>query len=360
MSYIEVPTTDGLYLVDYDLIDRIVHDSNYLQRKNDTAKRITVDEGFFLPSTYHYNVDYKGARIYAESARLRFNAQATVNSFYQGYMKRSSQLPTGSRIEVLKEELFDMEKAGHNAADTLHQKLKTASRESMQNINSNVGNWGVAIEVAKFTRNASGDILLVSSAIATGGTSTLAIGAGGSLLKGAYKYQDTGNIAAGLMEASVSFVVVVIPGPKVGMSKPMARTLVFTKAKTEFAGNTAVGLVEGKSLAEASLSAGIDVALGAAAGKLKGALLPEDQMRMLMKVGLQDVSIPIGLGVMDRSLSTAQGKLNDVMTKNLMRLAKTKKNVGKPGLSNIAIASPVLVDMAILGPDRSERPRSWK
>ena len=360
MAYTEVPTTDGLYFVDYDLIDRIVHDSAFLQKKNSSAKRKSEKEGWGLPEIYHYDVNYKEARSHAELSRASFNAFRKVSAFYQNTRSRSSQLPTGAKIEELKEQLFSMEKSGRDARQQLKKKIDDASRDSMKNINGKVEDWGTAVEVAKFTRNASADIILVGSAVVTGGASTVAIGAGGSLMKGAFKYQDTGNVAAGVMEASVSFVTVVIPGPKDGMSKGMVRALLFTKAQTEFVGNTAVGLAEGKSLGEASLSAGIDVALGAAAGKLKGALIPEDQMKQLLKASMNNIAIPVGLGLMDRSVATLQGRMNDAATKRILDLARNKRVAGgKPGLTKIAMSAPVLVDYAILGPDMSTAPRRW-
>lgn len=355
MAYIEVPTTDGLYL-----IDRIVHDAAFLENKNTGAKLITEKEGWGLPEIYHYKVDYKAARSYAEARRLGFNTFRKISTFYQNNRSRTSQLPTGAKMEELKEQLFAMEKSGRDAAQALKKKQEEASRRGMKNINNKVDNWGTAVEVAKFTRNASADIILVGSAVVTGGTSTLAIGAGGSLMKGAFKYQDTGNVAAGIMEGTVSFVTVVIPGPKDGMTKSMARTLIFTRAKTEFVGNTAVGLVEGKSLGEASLSAGVDLALGAAADKFKGVLIPEDQMRSLLKASYKDIAIPVGLGLMDRSVASAKGRLTDAATRRILAMSQGKKGgTSKPGLGKIAMSAPVLVDYAILGPDKSSAPRRW-
>ena len=360
MAYTEVPTTDGLYLVDYDLIDRIVHDSAFLQKKNNSAKLVTEKEGWGLPEIYHYDVDYKAARSFAEMSRVSFAAFRKVSALYQNSRSRSSQLPTGSKMEELKEQLFSMEKSGRDAAVALKKKQNDASRKGMKNINDKVDDWGTAVEVAKFTRNASADIVLVGSAVVTGGASTLAIGAGGSLMKGVFKYQDTGNVAAGIMEGTVSFVTVVIPGPKDGMTKAMARTLIFTKAKTEFVGNTAVGLVEGKSLGEASLSAGVDVALGAAADKFKGALISEDQMKQLLKASYGNTAIPVGLGLMDRSVASMKGRMTDAVTRRIMTCSRGKKTApGKPGLKKVAMSAPVLVDYAILGPDKSTSPRHW-
>ena len=360
MAYTEVPTTDGLYLVDYDLIDRIVHDSAFLEKTNASAKLITEKEGWGLPEIYHHHVDYKTARSFAEMSRVSFAAFRKISAFYQSTRFRSSQLPSGSKMEELKEQLFAMEKSGRNAAEALKKKQSDASRKGMKNINDKVENWGAAVEVAKFTRNASADILLVGSAVVTGGTSTLAMGASGALMKGAFKYQDTGNVAAGIMEGTVSFVTVVIPGPKDGMSKAMARTLLFTKAKTEFVGNTAVGLVEGKSLGEAALSAGVDVVLGQATDKIKGALIPEDQMKLLLQAGYENISIPVALGLMDRSVASLQGRMTDATTNRILATTRGKKTAtARPGLARITVSSPVLVDYAILGPDKSSPLRHW-
>ncbi len=358
--YQEVPTTDGLYLVDYDLINRILHDSYYLQGKNSGAQLKTAKEGWGLPETYHYEVNYPAARRYAEGMRMAFNALGRLGALIDDRTSFTSTLPRGADVERFKEELFDIERAGRDAAEALKKKQKQATRRSMRNINDKVEAWGAAVEVAKFTRDASVDVILVTGGVMSGGTA-LALGGTGSLLKGVYKYQDTGNVAASVMESTVSFVTFVIPSPDAGMSKGMARTLLFTKTTVEFSGKTAVGLVEGKSLGEATLSAGTDIALGALVDKVKALEIPEDEMKKLLKNGIfSHVPVPVGIRLVSGGLiGTGLGRLGEPATEKLLSIAKTRRTTGKPGLRKVAVSAPVLIDLAIAGPDRSTAPRRW-
>jgi hypothetical protein len=359
MAYIEVPSTDGLYMIDYDLVNRILHDSYYLQGKYLGSEVIPEKEGWGLPETYFVKVPYKASRVYAETMRSSYDVAGRIASFMQGLNGNSSQLPTGDRIESFKHRLHEIERAGRESAQKLKQRQDDASRRSMRNINKKVDQWGTAVEVAKFTRNASADVLLVGGSVVTGGSATLALGAAGSIFKGAAKYQDTGNLAASVVEANVSFVTFFIPGPKDGMSKAMARTLIFTKAKTEFAGGTAVGLAEGKDLAEAAVSSGVDVAFGLAFDGLKGAMLPDNLRKELLKDGLKDVSVPVAVGIMDSAFKVSQGKLSEKTATFIMNRIRAKPKEKSKVLRKIAFGSPVLVDLAVLGPDRSTAPRYW-
>ncbi len=360
MAYQEVITTNGLYLVDYDLVNRIIYDSTYLQAKNNNAVRKKEKEGWGLPETYHWEVDYNTAKSAAAAAPHLYGFINKIKMASQNAASQTSTIPPGSDIERMKDDLYQYEKSGRDAGEALKKKQRDASSKSMANIHGKVSKWETALEVAKFTRDASAEIILVSSVVVSGGATSLAIGAGGSLLKGAAKWQDTGNLGLGVLQASVSFVTVLIPGPKTGMDKGLARMLIFTKAKSEFTGNVVVGLAEGKSIGESSVSAGVDLALGKVFKTISGKLIPEKEMGLLLKAGLDKIAIPVGLGVMNTSLSKLQGKTNDAITKQLMTLAKrTGKQPGARGLGHVAIAAPVLVDYAIIGPDRSTEARNW-
>lgn len=181
----------------------------------------------------------------------------------------------------------------------------------------------------------------------------MGLGTAGSILKGIGKWQDSGSIGAGVVQASVSFVTFFIPGPD-GMDKATGRILVFAKAKHEFTGNVAVGVIEGKSLGEATLSAGVDTVLDVPFNRIKGMLISKEDRNKLLKKGLTNISIPIGLGILDVSINIVKAKGGDATAKQMIGLAKKQKS--KPviqSLKKVAVGSPVLVDLAILGPDRS-------
>ncbi len=189
MAYEEIDTDAGLYIVDYDLVDRIIQNSTYFQYINTTAVRKEESEGFGLPTTYHLDVDFNMASAVAKSAPIRMRFADKFRRQVQNVFSQSCVESSGNQIEDLREELFDIEKSGREAKESFFRKQRETSRDSMKNIQSTAGQWETAIEVARFTRDASAEILLVSSTVMTGGAAgaAIAIGAGGSLLKGAAK-----------------------------------------------------------------------------------------------------------------------------------------------------------------------------
>jgi hypothetical protein len=50
--YHEDETDEGLYLVDYDLVDLSIQNSNFIQYIDPTTNKREEKEGFGLPTTY--------------------------------------------------------------------------------------------------------------------------------------------------------------------------------------------------------------------------------------------------------------------------------------------------------------------
>ena len=70
--------------------------------------------------------------------------------------------------------------------------------------------------------------------------------------------------------------------------------------------------------------------------------------------------MPVALGLMDRSVALLQGRMTDAATNRILAKSRGKKTAtARPGLARITVSSPVLVDYAILGPDKSSPLRHW-
>lgn len=368
MGYCAVQTDGGLYMVDFALVDRVVHNAYYYKSTLQNAKKVRTQEGWGLPETVHYEVDYARAKNEAKSGVMLFNAARSLSKGLAQMRQKRSIAATARDMEILRDCVTELEREGRLAKQTLAKRQHEASRQSMKNITTTAGRWETAAEVAKVVRDASADILLVTAGVMSGGT-MLAVAAGGSLLKGAGKWQDTGNFGAGVVQAGFSFVTVIIPGgDKVGhLGKGAARSLVFVKGGMEFMGNTSVALVEGKSLGEATLSAGVDTVLSSGLNRIGGTVLPKSGLDALVKGGAANVPIPAGVfvkhaggSIVMTGANAGKGKLNDAIVKQLMASAKTKGAGGGKALSDLVpLGDPVFTDLAILGPDASTAQRRW-
>ena len=72
------------------------------------------------------------------------------------------------------------------------------------------------------------------------------------------------------------------------------------------------------------MSSAIDVGLGQMVNQIDAKLIPEEDMKALLKAGSEKLSIPVGLGIMNASKSSAQQKLSDAATAKLMAMAMEK------------------------------------
>jgi hypothetical protein len=353
MTYAEVTTSESnLYLIDWDLVDQVIHHSAYIQSINENAKLITEKEGFGMPETYEYDIDIERARSAAAAAVVADTARRgqwrPQDIFYQ-----QSRLPTRLDVESLRLWLVSTEKAGRDAHDEYFAKQQKATHLSMTNINNRAAAFETAANVAKITRNLSTDFLLISAGALTGGAA-LAVGGAGSLIKGVGTYQDTHNIGAAVVDASFSFLSVLIPGPKSAASVLEKRLLIFVKAKTTAVGTFSVGLVEGKSVKESALSAVVDVVLDVGGEKATGKLLGK-KMEKLLEEAVGHTAIPIGVAVKltGAAASKQTAKFGaDKGVEKIVELRKSEAAEGAGGLiGGIAVSHPSLARAAVLGPD---------
>jgi hypothetical protein len=367
MQYIEVYTPGGLYFIDYELIDRIIYDSAYFESKYANRKKVTTDEGIGLPETYHLEINYSRAKADAKQAvQMHHVLRKLITTVRENWEQRSISM-SQAEVEGLREWLFEREQRGRAAKNKLLEEQKSLSRSSMRNIKSSVHGWEAATTVARIVRDASGDILLLTAGALSGGTA-LALAGGGSVLKGVGKWEDSGSVAAGLLQTSVSFLTVFFPGGEAVKEYGAGAVtfVVFAKVKTEFAGNFAVALAEGKEVAEALVSAGVDTGLGALAHGVHGPFVPEAELKALLAHGIKQTPVPVDvtlklIGAGGASALISGEATKDAVTQQVMAAARQQKNLrGRQELTrDVAICDPVLVDLAILGPDRNTPGRNW-
>ena len=353
MPYTEVTTSErNLYLIDWDLVDQVIHHSAYIQSINENAKLITEKEGFGMPETYEYDIDIDKARSAAAAAVVADTARRgqwrPQDVFYQ-----QSRLPTRLDVESLRLWLISTEKAGRDANDAYLAKQHKATQSSMKNINDRASTFETAANVAKITRNLSTDFLLISAGALTGGAA-LAVGGAGSLIKGVGTYEDTHNVGAAVLDASFSFLSVLIPSPKGATSALEKRLLIFVKAKTTAVGTFSVGLIEGKSVKESALSAAVDVVLDVGGEKATSKLFGE-KMEKLLEHALRNTAVPIGVAVKLTGAAASKQTAKFGADKGVEKIVELGKSEAAEGadrlIGGIAVSHPSLARGAILGPD---------
>ncbi|RYE30063.1 MAG: hypothetical protein EOP23_20020 [Hyphomicrobiales bacterium] len=195
------------------------------------AVRKAVSEGFMLPTLTNIEIDYNGLReeIEEESQRWWSNTQDRI---------------TRMRGEELFDELVSLRKEARDKNAEIETMQREAMRETQLSINSTVDGLEAGKKVLEFVRDLSATVLVVGSAFFSGGASIALLGAGSSL-KGASKFQDTGNIGAATLEATSSMVVGAIGISGQGFAS--ARALLFIGSTVDGALDGAKALVDGQS-----------------------------------------------------------------------------------------------------------------
>ena len=183
--------------------------------------------------------------------------------------------------------------------EALRKMQQTASDETLTNMNRLVTKAKVGEEVATVVRDLSATVLVVGATFLTAGAAAGVLGTG-SALKGVGKYQESGNIGAGILEASGTFVVGLINvAPALAQASravsltervaPVAEetsqkvAIMLIGAQTDAAFEIGKSAIDGASAKNALAKGGVrfltDVATGGAGMKL-------DAVRLLGKTGL--------------------------------------------------------------------------
>lgn len=126
--------------------------------------------------------------------------------------------------------------------------------ESMQNVATNVDRWDIPISGARLVRDVCADIFLICVGILTGGAGgaagaalrgALVKGASSGVIRGACKWQDTGEFGSGAVTMGGEVVAALIPLKVNGVTK------IVLVAGTKGVAEGGATIVEGKDFADA-------------------------------------------------------------------------------------------------------------
>lgn len=367
-NYIEIATRDKKsYMIDYDLVSYIFENSMYMITLNG-EDLVSKSMGRGRPSIRSVpEARYHLAHVEAQKARNNW-----VNTFQLperrfdvlkggyitddiDYINERTIEVNSKDIESLREQLRWLEVEARRASVEYKKKWDVATKKTVEDMNNSIDNWGTAVSVAQFVRDLSTEFIIVGGVALTGPLAGMAVEAGGSLAKGVGKWVDTGSLQAGMMEATTSFVTVIIPGKNIA--------LVLVKKASEVSGGTLVGLAEGKSLKESALSSALDVTTGMGIDKLGGkavwasySSLSLGAQGKIIRASLDKTSILVNITKATTNFSKGKlkgvinGKLKGVIngnpTETLFDLRKMDHNRSQDGTR--ILMSTLLVDYAII------------
>ena len=173
------------------LVRQNVYNMALLRRSN--MKR--VPHGFG-PDEVSVEIDFQG--IAAERDRLSGPLYAQLE---QQSIKNGAQ--TLGRLTELRQQT-------EQAVASVRWMQGTASAEMRRNIDQSVRRGEIGVEVAKGALAFSTTTLIIGSSLITGPAAVGLLG-GGSVLKGAGKWGETGNVGSAILTAAGSFVVGALP-----------------------------------------------------------------------------------------------------------------------------------------------------
>ena len=190
-----VATNGRKFIVNWPHVVAIIFEWQYQQALLGRCRieRERSSRGLAWQTLYRFVVDSKNIR------------EEVSPKFAQWFNQINFRLRSGMLNEVA-ENLADMRQETRSFVDQQLAKLKVAQEKTYRSMENHVALGNVGVELAKRTRNACAQFLLVGSA-AVAIPAGLAALSGGAGLKGIGKYQDTGNIGSAVVEASGSFVV---------------------------------------------------------------------------------------------------------------------------------------------------------
>ena len=194
MPWVTVSCPDGPYEIDVDGVARLIRSYAYAKALSENSD-IETESHIIGPDLETVRTDWDQVTKQRDHV-----ASVTANEFY---LRMSTGWKGKQGIDYL-EDLLDQR---DNFNDSVHELQKTASKHTMANIQTSVDRGKTGEEVATFIRDAAAETEL---ALVTGGASLpeAAVGIGlGSVMKGAFKWQDTKSIGQGVAEGSIELVM---------------------------------------------------------------------------------------------------------------------------------------------------------
>ena len=347
---------DGLYAVDWTLVESIIRSNLYASALLRLSKE-KVTEKWIGPDIYHWTVDWDSVRSEKKRAP-EFTNEFRLQAQYLGMKPKIRELER-------------MVRETRTAKGEWGRRMQAAQSKTMANINTSVSRSEIGVEVAKSVRDVSGGMLVVGATVLSGGTLAGLAGVAtlGGGINAATKFQDTGSGSAAAFAFATGFTVNLIPGAGAGAKASEKVVMFVLKAKFEAFAAGGQALIEGKTAEEAvakSLESVATGVLGAGAGKL---LTTSAARKMLGNIAYPatmqitfkaDTYLNRLKGTRDLTHGMIRAASGEIIkrgveaTRKPIRADAPRPRASRPILDNALIVDEVLLNRAVQGPDKSE------
>ena len=317
---------EGQYAINWDTVEQIIKSCASARLIKKHSKEVAVDTHFFGPTLRTYETEWD---------QVEANVKTQVVDIMAPWLR------SGHSIGELLAFLRSMIKEAKEKKREVQEIRRSLSATSMAGIRKNAEKWGMAIEGTKIVRDLSADIVMVGATVASGGTAAIGYAAAGSAMKGAWNYQDKGNVGKALMEFSGSFILAAIPiGAKTSGVKDGAEKFVVILLDLQF--NTAKELMDGKSAGAALQAAAIKTvsgeAIGFGANKIVKSRVFQDKLqKWSIPISGKHLSAPQMGGAhftenaAEKILTFSGRKASDFVQATLISSGKNKTNFSRGG-----------------------------
>jgi hypothetical protein len=253
MAYVMVNSGSTQYAVDWEVVERLCRSywSAYYQDQYSTLNK--MDEStWYNPFSWSMpeirTVDFDWDRVHSATA------SAVVRNMLE-YQRGAASDMRGIANDVK----FKLEQTG-TLSRGLRDWLREVQEQNISSMSQAESDYTGLIDACRFVRDTSADIVAIGSTIATGGAASGLL-AGSSMLKGVYKYQDTGSAGAAVLYGAGSMMLGAF---KVGGAKlTTGGEYALIVAQGILEGSTS--LASGKSFGDAITTGGLKIAGSGAA-----------------------------------------------------------------------------------------------
>lgn len=293
---------DGLYL-----LMRTVVRANLIRAR---SRIVSTDHGFLMPTTYCLETTWAGFRPALEQETNRYWAEAEM------HLRTAARSMKNNLVALIAQARSDMA--------WMQSQRVSANRRSASSIDSVVNGWETALTATRFVRDASATILVVTGGIVSGGTGLAAFGAlggtgvsagtamstlaVGSVMRGGFTYQDTGNVGSAVVNAAGTFTVGAIGLGAAGLSMSTAETATILVIQSAGQGVTTgtQAIVEGRNTRDAAVAAAVSAGFGFAGGVIGNQVT---NMSFISQVAISGIADMTGNAAAGAAIAPAENPL---------------------------------------------------
>jgi hypothetical protein len=254
MAWETLTTNDGIYLIDWGGLTRIVRSCKRAGAMNDYSrietKRGERDWSAFgmrLPDLHSVEVDWQ--RVNLETTT---QTELELRKFHSG---------ATSSMKAQLRNLVEMMEQADDDRDAFQDKQAQAQSKTQENIEDCVGTAENVIWGLKEIRDTSAEFVMVGATYLSGGTAGVIFTTVGSGMKAGFAYQDTGRADRAVATFSTNLLMGALDLKVGAATKAMSLTdkigigIVWAKSKAVL--EVPKGLIEGKNLKQAVSGAAV-------------------------------------------------------------------------------------------------------